>query len=639
MGVPPAIGPSVTVGMLMLLLYAADFAGVLETATYLAFVIGWGGFAWFAWLIFRGRDTGLRQHALLPMLIIGVTLLWLYRANVNGAFAAWDEFSHWGTVIKALYSADTFHFKPNPLYFQDYPPGTALFSYFVLKLLGYSEGHAFFSYGLILLAFCLPVVYLSWMAGPRWAAGMAMLVIFLVSRQGLGHGWTTTLIDHVLSVMFGGTIAAYLLLRKEEAKLWSLSVMLTALVLSKHAGQSLAILAVAVCGVDMLMYRTGPRNAAGMRRVGTTTAVMVGLLVLPLAVGWSWRNYVVDAGLTRSFSQVSLPGLVAKSMQCCSSDRDIDIATGFVDKWLGLPLLKGGSAGSLPVITADHFFKRIADITIVRGYSPALLFVLFLGASIAGAYTARNMEDKRRLLTASLMLSLGACVFGATQLLFYLYSLSDYEARALASFQRFQNIYYLGWGLATIGLIMVTRRPRPILQTRTTHWVAILVLGITPYLLDDHTLERLKVSAQPLSLERASIRDWLMPRLEEIPHSARVYVVWQGTSGIEFWMIRHEMLPRVTNNDCFSLGPPHFAGDVWSCLKPEAQLAAEWAGYDYVIVGRGLAGLKSHYPYLLADVPNGLDRGILRVIGADTASVHLQIEERGDLVRPVSNHK
>ncbi len=645
LGVPAAVGLAATIGALITFLYAADFVGWLKLAANMAYLAGWFGFVGCAWLFIKGRDPDLRGRAsALPLLILVVALLCLYRLSAGGAFVSWDEFSHWGTIIKALYSADTFHFNPNPLYFQDYPPGTALFAYFVLQILGYSEGHALFSYSLLLIAFCLPLLYLAWMAGPRWGVGTVILVAILVSRLGLGHGWMTTLIDHVLSVMFGGTIAAYLLLRKKNARLWPLSIMLTALCLTKHAGQFLAILAVAVCGVDVLISRIGVSKGGitldhAVKGMSSATTLMIGLLIVPLVMSWTWRNHVVENRLVQSFSQVSLPGLLVKSLECCSSERDIDIATGFVDKWLGLPLLREGSAGSLSEITITHFLRRLPDVAAIRGYSPASLFSLFLLAGSVGALMSRNREDRRRLLFASLMLSVGAILFSATQLLFYLYSLSDYEARALASFNRFQNIYYLGWGLAVIGLIIATRQPRGAPQLRNRHWLAIAVLGVTPYLASDRMLERLRFLAPVMGQDRSAIRDWLLPKIDFIPVPARVYIVWQGTSGIEFWMIRHETLPRKTNNDCFSLGAPHFDADIWTCPKSEAQLSAEWSEYNFVIVGRGMAGLKAHYPGLLAGIPDGIDRGILKITVGKSVSLSLLTEEGGRSRPPILNRK
>jgi len=78
-------------------------------------------------------------------------------------------------------------------------------------------------------------------------------------------------------------------------------------------------------------------------------------------------------------------------------------------------------------------------------------------------------------------------------------------------------------------------------------------------------------------------------------------------------MVRHEALPRLANKVCFSLGPPHFKDDVWSCPLGEDEFSDTLADYHYLIVAHGLADLKANYPSLLRVVPQGADRGLLQI--------------------------
>lgn len=618
--VPSAVAPALSVGLLISILFCADFVGMLEPATYVFYFVGWAGAGMFLYLAVVGR-IGTLQPDTVRMAAFGIlAFLWLYRVNHDGAFHEWDEFSHWGSVIKAIYGANTFHFNPNPLYFQDYPPGAALFSYFVLKLLGYSEGGAYFSYGLILLAFALPVIGLVAQRGLVLVLGYSALILVLVSRNGLGQGWSTTGIDHVLSIIFGGAIAAYFILRRAEAPLWPLPFMLIVLVLTKHAGQSLTMLVAALIATDLLVSEMVHEHRPWLRRPSGETLrriilMATGLLAPPLLIGWYWRHYVTEMGLAQGFGRHTLSKLLARSADCCASARDLKIVTGFVDKMLGVTVQDGlASAGSMVSVAGRHLLARGADITIAGTFSPVIVLALLTAVGVVAMRLADGIRDKARIGVATGVLSAGAIAFSVSLLLFYLYAFSEVEAVGLASFDRFQKTYYLGWALAAMAMIALALDAKPVQRAPgTLAAVFLVVLGLLPMALDDQKLRRLRLAPPPLGEERAAIRKWVLPQLTGIPDSASVYVIWQGTSGIEFWMIRHEALPRVANNDCFSLGPPQFKGDIWSCPRTEKEVAGMLAGYRYLIVGHGLASLKAMYPSLLTMVPSGIERGLLKI--------------------------
>ena len=49
--------------------------------------------------------------------------------------SSWDEFSHWGDVVKAMFTINDFSTSPKSLsMFQSYPPAMSLFQYFFMKL-------------------------------------------------------------------------------------------------------------------------------------------------------------------------------------------------------------------------------------------------------------------------------------------------------------------------------------------------------------------------------------------------------------------------------------------------------------------------------------------------------------------------
>ena len=620
--VPFSITPAVIVSGLICILFFADFLGSLRLATYLIYLIGWIASFYFLFLIKKKLQFKLHQD---NKILIGISLIaffWCYKINLDGAYTKWDEFSHWGSIIKAIYGANTFHFDPNPLYFEDYPPGTALFSYFVLKLLGYSEGNAYFSNSLILLAFLLPILGMIVKRGLIWVLSYGFLALLLITT--LGHGWSTLLVDHIVSVMFGGTVAAYFLLKQNESDLWPLSFILIAINLTKHIGQSLSLLIVSICVVDLALSKLIHINNFSLKSI-TQISYNLAILLIPMSLtNFIWKQYVIKNGLNLGFSQLSLLGLFHKSKECCISERDINIVTRFVDNFLGLPLYDHASkAANLFLVAWNHLILRFPSEIFYAKFSSSINIIIFLTlAGLIPAFLIKNLRDRLRLFSLLSMFFLGAIGFNITLLLFYLYGISDLEGRVIASFTRFERTYLLAWSLGTMALFALAFGTKPITTYKTSIIpITFLALVIPLFLLDTQTLRRLHLNADSMGENRAKIREWVLPEIKKIPLKDRVYIAWEGTSGIEFWFIKHELLPRQTNKYCFSLGPPQFQGDVWSCPISENDLRKTLKDYQFFIVGHGLYDLKLIYPSLLINVPKDLDRGVLKINQSNSADI------------------
>lgn len=634
--VPAGITPAAAVGLIVGVLFLADFAALLRQASLLLTGLGIaGGIHGFS-AVWRVRGDGMRrggrQQAGLLWGSVVVLFFVLYAINRKQMFHEWDEFSHWGSVIRTLVEANTFHFAPNPLYFQDYPPGTALFTYFVLGVLGYSEGGAYFSYALILLAHCVPLWDLARRRGP--IALTLTIAASLVLVRLLGHGWASVLIDHILSVCFVGLLTAYLVIREEKGTRWPLAMLFISLVLAKHAGTSLALVACAAMVIDaFVIAATSPRpSGQGWLRRSLSSAGASGswvLLPLPaLALSALWNHYVEVAELARGYGRFSVVDLFRRGLGCCNSERERTILARYMDHWLGLP---DTLSLSLPVpgvqdILAGYMNSRLGHLTEISGYSPLLLTLGLSGIGLVAIFRSPVGVARLRQEMALVLLGGASLLFSTVQLLFYLYAFSEYEALAIASFKRFQNTYYLAWALSALAWLSLAKRKTHSLDDdipRRSYWHSMILLGSVILMLVAGVLA-LNVSRidDAKRAERYAIRDWVSTLPLPPGNGGRVYIVWQGSNGFEFWETYHEILPRVTNRDCYSLGPPHFANDIWSCPYDENRLRAELGSYDFLLVARGYADLQRNYPDLVPDLGPTANRELLQIDRAGDA-LHL----------------
>ncbi|RTL56010.1 MAG: hypothetical protein EKK46_05325 [Rhodocyclaceae bacterium] len=613
---PATITPPVLVGLISGLLFLSDYVALLRPTCWLLINLGLIGAlvgAKSVWQM-RGDWPSFFQGSLLWP-IVATLFFALYISNRQQLFHDWDEFSHWGTVIRAVVSANTFHFEPNPLYFQDYPPGTALFAYFVLTILGYSEGGAYFAYALILLAHCIPFFGLASRRGP--VVLMASITLSLVLIRFLGHGWSSVLIDHVLSVCFAGLISAYLVIREETGPRWPLALMFITLVLAKHAGTSLALVACVVMVMDSLVISGVALRLSGGGWVGKSLTLFRStwpwaILPIPaMLLSALWNHYVESDGLARGYGRFGIGELFIRGLNCCSTERERIIVTRYLDHWLGY---------SEPFSISFSFYKGISGffshLVEISGYSPWVLTQGTLLLGLVAVLVATPGTERYRQLMALFVLTISGFLFSLVQLLFYLYAFSEYEALTIASFKRFQNTYYLAWALSALGWATLAWDGRRQLSRTNFHsgWFSAARWGFV--------FVMILVCAQVLNgasiapaqrAQRKAIQDWVASLPLPSDGKGSVYIVWQGSNGLEFWETRHEILPRSANRDCYSLGPPHFANDMWSCPVEEAHLREELSGYDYVLVAHGYSDFQHNYPSLVPNLGHATDRALLRI--------------------------
>ncbi len=445
----PSTAPPAVIGMITGILFLSDFFGALYQTSIGLILVGLLGALHNLTSIWRNRDLYIEKlktssQTVLWLLIICM-IFGLYFINYNMEFKQWDEFSHWGTVIKAIYQSNTFHFNPNPLYFQDYPPGTALFAYFVLMILGYSEGAAYFSYSLIIIGYCIPIWSLASAKGKN-----ALFVAFTVSLvlvKLMGHGWSSVLIDHILSVCFAGVLAAYLITQQGNATRWPLALSLITLVLAKQAGFSMALVLVGLIILDSLVIGLNSlkiKKNFYHKAEDVIMKVLNGMLLFfpALLLSYLWSNHVENNELARGYSGYSLIELIQKGLNCCITDREKIISIRYFDQWLGLPQ---HISQSLEVSTnfADYIVSRVPCLGISSWTSALMISTLIIAVGTFSVMLAKKGLDRQRQMFALSILTFVGFLFGAVQLLFYLYTFPDYEALQIASFRRFNNTFSL----------------------------------------------------------------------------------------------------------------------------------------------------------------------------------------------------
>lgn len=121
-----------------LALYAGGLLGLLEPAAYLIYAGGLLCFLWFARELLKRKVKAPAFHLYPFCFAVGAGIFLLFSLQLR--LMHYDNFSHWALVVKYMLSSGQFPSAGTELVvFKDYPPGCAVFLFYVCTFLGRSQ--------------------------------------------------------------------------------------------------------------------------------------------------------------------------------------------------------------------------------------------------------------------------------------------------------------------------------------------------------------------------------------------------------------------------------------------------------------------------------------------------------------------
>jgi hypothetical protein len=499
----------------------------------------------------------------------------LFSLTYFGYFSSWDEFSHWGTIIKQIKAINGLYENHN-LYFQDYPPAIALFSYFIQFPFPFSEGRSLFSGGLILIA---AAATLSAKAG--WIVSVLVYSAIYLGAFTFGKGVATVLIDYLLGIIFGATVAVYMMVSAESIKrgvILSVSA-IAATVITKSAGLLFAAICAIFVIVDVLAETVVRRSRQAIGFAVLTVMLISTAVLAPQSL---WMSVVQSAGYesrTDGFS-FSYPLEIILSAPEARPELQQTILHGFF----------AAVAGDVPIILA--------------GYGLPIILAFFLLLQMASVCLLRDRRARIRLSIGLTVLLMGLGLYLYGLLATYMTNMSEFEARQIGYFDRFVSVYMAALIPVTIAAIRSLESKGLIGYRRVVTLLLALVVALA-YVAPSTAWRFPLKGAQGLNEARQQVQQRIYPLLHQIPETARIYIIWQHTHGYEYWIVRYELLPRPVNRSCWSLGTPYAENDIWTCPLTPEELRDELSTFDYLLIAHAGEGLHAQYPSIMPPLDAG----------------------------------
>ena len=148
---PVAVTPLFTVCLIPSLLYIFGLFDMLAIGSHILFYSGLVFFTAYFIIYFVKKQNPYTDIFKPGMIVFICYFVFLYLVCQNLSYRSWDEFSHWGLITKSMFLTDGLVNSESSVYLKCYPPGMALFHYFITSIIGYSEGMVYFAQNIFLV--------------------------------------------------------------------------------------------------------------------------------------------------------------------------------------------------------------------------------------------------------------------------------------------------------------------------------------------------------------------------------------------------------------------------------------------------------------------------------------------------------
>ncbi len=395
-------------------------------------------------------------------------------------YTHYDNFSHWGVVLREML---TFHAFPNAdtiVLFNKYPTGTASFLYLFCTLTGYSEGIALIGQALIVLASLAPLFIGASRHRGLVLGSVTVALVFLSFMRydnGTLHAYNL-LTDTVHAALCGASLLlAHHSLRDRRALAVSVCPLLVWIMLIKANGAALLLIAVVLIARMLRHDRMRLCNPPSLRR--TDARIMILLVSAPIAAyalyllyaafafSFDLRGFLSENALLANLADVmplALWGVLALALVCgvvwlirfaflrgkgtlCVA---ILFAVGTFAAWLYMSLSR--SPSFYPQFLAC-FFREITDITSINTQMYLLLNAILAFPLLLPISPLCRARIRRTLAGANI----GMLLYLGFLFVFFSVGMAEHEAVRCAAYDRYMGTSVLVF--AELVLFTLVRLP------------------------------------------------------------------------------------------------------------------------------------------------------------------------------------
>ena len=538
----------ISVMLIVLIIYPFGFFSKLNLGVY--FVEGISILCLF-YLIYKFVKSVMKkevskffENLITPGLVVYVFfyILFIY-INKDRLLSSWDEFSHWGLIVKNMFSFDAYGTNiDTTMNYKGYPPFASIFEYFTQKVLNsYNEGRIIVAMNLLYISMILPVF-----RNVEWKKGLSKLLIyiplvFVVPICMYGNFYTTIYVDTILGVFMAYILYTYF--SQEDGIIKNLGVCLgiISLTLIKTTGSGLAILVIAIILVDIIFQY---RKCKEDKKIFHKKQFCLLIYIVCFIIGkYSWELHLEVTNTTEAWDTngVSVNNIISLIIGN-GDDYQYTTIKNFIKQFFLQPI--------------DFGLNKLTSFTIL---------LIFIAYSIYTVYLAYRNDNKnyKKYILADIMLIICYGIYMASLLILYLFTFSEYEAVRLASYARYSCIPLVGMYL--FNTLLICDNLLEIKKDKINFGILCLILiTIIPFNTVINLLFRNKISinnALNIRSQYSSIQEYK----SKLNEKDLVYYISCGSNGFDFNVTNYELIPiKMSSSVGYSPGVKRSENDLKS---------------------------------------------------------------------------
>ena len=572
---PLSYSLSLTLSLVIGCLYFGLMFEVLEmTAMILLFI---GIFMPLVILFSRlGHLTDFQNFSSTTLLFLVIFLSSLVLVISNKPIFYWDDFTHWAILVKELVFFNSIERDLNIYY--EYPPGSAVFSYFFLKPHEvffpneFHEGLALTSQVTLCLGFFAHPLNTIYSRSRIYALFFCLFLIIICYT--VGEGFSSMMVDHILGCIFAASVCSLILRNENEDWLLpSLSGVVT-LPMIKTSG-----LVLSFCIIFLLLLiiltrlKSEIKNYDGLYLVMKKIAAVAIVLSICLMMKSFWDSFLDYKDLSYGFQKnLNLTEVLIGLFQ---PNGDLSLINSVFFNAI-IPTFE--NLGS--------FFKASTNNPFQWPIYLSSLLTIFLLLK-----TSATLED----YVIVIGLYFGFVLYMTGILILYHNSYVFEDAIKLHSFGRFVNQYAISIVLIPLCLIYKIKA--------VSRWIFLPVVSLVclPYFTNPTTAVRL---AEYLGIKNnnRNFVDELRLNFRQLNNNkdvlisenvSKVLSIWQCSEGYSAILARFDLHP-IKLVYLRNLGPP--CGSEFSIEDENNFIILEdIEKYDYLYIGQSNPWLKKVY--------------------------------------------
>ncbi len=464
------------------------------------------------------KSINIKDDILTPGVVIYALLYLIFVLFNKGIlFQEFDEFSHWGLIVKNMYECGNFGIG-DIIEYSEYPPFISIFQYFMLIIKrAYSEDTIIIALNILYASFIIPLL-----RNIKWDKSLKKLVvlipiILLLPIMSYDNFYITLFMDGFLACMLAYVIYSWINIAEKGEKA-SVVLGCIAMTLSKSIGIAYVIVAIIIFGLNILLTRKKGQDRKD--NIKLLLIVIAGVLIFYGA--WLIKLNISDANIKWNMVNIS----ISKIKEVLSGNGEYYQKTT-IKSYVNELFLGSGTLTSRKM-NAINLAMFLIGFDIIS-------YVFFIGE-----------KSKKTFAIISITMLIFWCICILGLLLIFLFIFTPEEAVILACYERYLSA--IPFAITIINIFMIEQNYKD-KNLKTSYMFIILAIMITFLPID--TINKNYIQNKTNQQARIAYREkytGILKYSDMIDKDAKVYYISNLVDGREITIVKYEFLPLRIGN-------------------------------------------------------------------------------------------